>query len=104
MFDNRLSQLTCKIFETGTNANSSDLLAQKKKKKPPEGFSSELILTMVQCPERGECTVWALNGTMCESREGGSCGAKAQGPLRLPTTEQSIGCQHNSKADHRNSQ
>lgn len=35
MFDSCLSQLTCKIFETGTNANSADLLAPKT----PEGFS-----------------------------------------------------------------
>lgn len=50
MLDIRLSQLTCKIFETGTNANSADLLAPKN----PEGFSNELTLTMVGCPEQGE--------------------------------------------------
>lgn len=75
MFDIRLSQLTCKIFETGTNANSADLLALKN----PEGFSNELTLTMVGCPEQGEYTVWALNGTMCESQTG-SCEVKAQDP------------------------
>lgn len=75
MFDIRLSQLTCKIFETGTNANSADLLAPKN----PEGFSNELTLTMVGCPEQGEYTVWALNGTMCESQTG-SCEVKAQDP------------------------
>lgn len=54
VFDIRLSQLTCKIFETGTNANSADLLATQKKKeekKNPHGFSNELSLTMVGCPE-----------------------------------------------------
>lgn len=61
MFNIRLSQLTCKIFETGTNANSTDLLAPKN----PEGFSNELAITMVGCPEQGEYTAWALNGTMC---------------------------------------
>ena len=74
-FDIRLSQLTCKIFETGTNANSADLLAPKN----PEGFSNELTLTMVGCSEQGEYTVWALNGTMCESQTG-SCEVKAQDP------------------------
>lgn len=75
MFDIRLSQLTCKIFETGTNANRADLLAPKN----PEGFSNELTLTMVGA-EQGECTVWALNGTMCERAKQGSCEVKAQDP------------------------
>lgn len=44
-FDIRLSQSTCKILETETNANRLDLLA--KKKKNPEGFSNQLALTMV---------------------------------------------------------
>lgn len=39
---------------------------QKKKKKKAEGFSNQLALTMVGSPEQGGCTVWALNGTMCE--------------------------------------
>ncbi len=74
-FDIRLSQLTCKIFETGTNANSADLLAPKN----PEGFSNELTLTMAGAA-RGEYTVWALNGTMCERAKQGSCEVKAQDP------------------------
>lgn len=65
MFDIRLSQSTCKILETETNANRLDLPA-KKKKKNPEGFSNQLALTMVGCPEQGGYTVWVLNGTMCE--------------------------------------
>ena len=48
--DIRLSQLTCKILETGTNANTTDLLAPRT----AEGFSSELTLTMVGCPEQSE--------------------------------------------------
>lgn len=44
MFDIRLSQLTCTILETGTNANCADLLAPKKN---PEGFLNELTLTTV---------------------------------------------------------
>lgn len=79
MFDIRLSQLTCKIFKTGTNANSADLLAPKN----PQGFTNELTLTMVGCPEQGEYTVWALNGTMCESQTG-SCEVKAQDPPGCP--------------------
>lgn len=79
MFNIRLSQLTCKIFETGTNANSADLLGPKKKKKNPQGFSNELTLTMVGSSEQGEYTVWTLNGTMCESQTG-SCEVKAQDP------------------------
>ena len=45
----------------------------------PEGFSSELILTMVGRPAQGEYTVWSLNGTMCESQKG-SYDVKAQDP------------------------
>lgn len=75
MFDIRPSQLTCKAFETGTNANSVDLLALRN----PEGFSNELSLIMVGCPEHGEYTVWALNGTMCESQTRSS-EMKAQDP------------------------
>lgn len=42
------------------------LTCLQKKKKNPEGFSNQLALTMVGCPVQGGCTVWALNGTMCE--------------------------------------
>lgn len=42
------------------------LTCLQKKKKKAEGFSNQLALTMVGSPEQGGCTVWALNGTMCE--------------------------------------
>lgn len=101
-FDICLSQLTCKIFETGTNANSADLLAPKN----PEGFSSELTLTMVGCSEQGEYTVWALNGTMCVRAKQGAV------KWRLRTLQAACHCAELSwasavsqcKADHHHHQ
>lgn len=75
-----LSQLTCKIFETRTNANSADLLAPKT----PKGFSSDLTFSMVGCPEQAEYTVWFLNGTMCESQTR-ELWSEGSGPSRLHT-------------------
>lgn len=64
---------------------------QKKKKKNPEGFSNQLALTMVGCSEQGGCTVWALNGTMCER------GAVKQ---RLGTLQAAEFILHFYKSDH----
>lgn len=102
MFHIRLSQLTCKIFETGTNANSADLLAPKNR----AGFSNELTLTMVGCPEQGwiyglhGLWIWALKGTMCESQTG-ELWSEGSGPSRLPAflcwAEPSLGCFRSTK-------
>lgn len=94
----RYSQLTCKIVQTGTNANSADLLALKNR----EGFSNELTLTMVGCPEQGEYTVCALNGTMCESQKE-SCEVKTQDPpgcLPLCRAEPQLLQQHKADQHH----
>lgn len=44
VFHIRLTELTCKIVKTETNANRPDLLAPKKKKKIPGAFQTSSLL------------------------------------------------------------
>lgn len=93
VFDIRLSQLTCKILETGTNANSADLLAPKKSSRlykwthPHNGGVPRAGWIYGLGSEWHN--VWEPNRELW---------SEGSGPSRLPATvELSLGCY---KADH----